>query len=67
MKIYVDVRERSRERDIPAKFQDFVTSGKCQLVDEVVVGTYPVSDVHDGCGIVGIERKGADFLISMYD
>lgn len=67
MKIYVDVRERSKDRDIPAKFQAFVASGKCQLVDEVVIGTYLTSDAHDGCGIVGIERKGTDFLISMYD
>lgn len=67
MKIYIDVRERSKERDIPAKFQAFVASGKCELIDKVVVGTYLTSDVHDGCNIVGIERKGADFLISMYD
>lgn len=67
MKIYIDSRERSRERDIPAKFQAFVASGKCQLIDEVVVGTYLTSDAHDGCNIVGIERKGDDFLTSMYD
>jgi len=67
MKIYVDTREYSNSNNIPQKFKTFVASGKCQLIDEVIVGQYPTSDVHDGCSIVGIERKGEDFLSSMFD
>jgi len=66
MKIYIDVRERSKTNDIPSKFKTFVASGKCQLIDQVIVGQYPTSDAHDGCNLVGIERKGEDFLQSMF-
>ena len=67
LKIYVDNREKSQNRDIPQKFKEFVASGKTQLITEVVVDTFPVSDVHDGCNIVGIERKFEDFVTSMFD
>lgn len=62
MKIYVDYRER----DKIDKFKKFVASGKCELIKEVEVGSYQVSDVHDGNGIVGIERKHTDFVKDMW-
>ena len=63
MKIYVD----SRERDKILLFKKFVSSGKCQLIDSVVVGTYDTSDVHSGDGLVGIERKGTDYMESIFN
>lgn len=68
MKIYVDNREKKdiKKEPLVDKFKAFVASGKCELVDGVVVGSYDSGDVHDGHGIVGIERKGDDFLSSVW-
>jgi len=68
MKIYVDNREKkdSKKEPVVDKFKKFVASGKCQLITEVEVGSYKSSDVHSGNGLVGIERKGDDFLPSVW-
>jgi len=62
MKICVDNRETVK---IP-HFEDFVNSGKTQLVDEIEIGQFEVSDVHTPDMLVGIERKAKDFVESMF-
>ena len=68
MKIYVDNREKKniKKEPIVDKFKTFVASNKCELITEVVVGSYKSGDVHSGDGMVGIERKGDDFLPSVW-
>ena len=62
MKICVDNRETAK---IP-RFEDFISSGKTQLVDDMEIGQFKVSDVHTEDMLVGIERKAKDFIESMF-
>lgn len=62
MKICVDHREKEK---IP-RFHDFINSGKAELVDEIEVAQFNVSDVHTEDMLVGMERKAKDFVDSMF-
>jgi len=63
MKICVDDREFD---EIPL-FKAFVKAKKTKIITEVEVGRYDSGDCHSGDGLVGIERKGSDFVSSMMD
>ena len=63
MKLCVDDRETD---EIP-QFKRFVQTKKTKIFTEVEVGRYDSGDVHSGDGLVGIERKGSDFVSSMLD
>jgi len=62
LKIYVDSRER---KQIPL-FQRYIDK-KCKVITGMEVVTAQVSDVHDGFGNIGIERKGDDYVQSLFD
>lgn len=61
MKICIDSRERLK---IPL-FKRYVEK-KCKVITEVEVVTAKTADLHDGFGNIGIERKGTDYIKSLY-
>lgn len=62
MKVCVD----DREKEVIPRFREFINSGKTELVDEMEVARYDVSDAHTEDMLVGIERKAKDFVESMF-
>ena len=63
MKICIDNRERLY---IP-KFQEFIKLKKSKFIDDMETNNYQVGDAFTSDGLIGIERKGTDFVSSIYD
>jgi len=55
-----------RESEVIPKFKKFIKSGKTKLVDGIDVVPLEVGDVVTKDNLVGIERKGDDFVNSMF-
>jgi len=62
MKICIDYREQKK---IP-KFKEYIQK-KCKIINELEVVTSASGDVYTPDGLVGIERKGGDYVSSLYN
>lgn len=62
MKICVDYREQKKI----SKFKDYIEK-RCKIITGVEVVTAASGDIYTPDGMIGIERKGTDYISSLYN